>query len=63
MNALNTSNFKTLLITAALAAGTSALVMAADTPSETPQVQTTDGMAEGRQAVQNKNWTQAIASF
>ena len=41
----------------------SGLVMAADTPSVTAQDQTTDAMAAGRQAVQNKNWTQAIASF
>ena len=60
---MNTLNFKTLLTTALLAASTSGLVMAADTPSETPQVQAADEMAVGRQAVQNKNWTQAVTSF
>ena len=60
---MNALNFKTLLTTALLAVSTSGLVIAADTPSETPQVQVVDDMAAGRQAVQNKNWTQAVASF
>lgn len=38
-------------------------VISADTPSVTAQDQTTDAMAVGRKAVQNKNWAQAIASF
>ena len=60
---MNTLKLKTLLTTALLAASMSGLVLAADTPSETPQVQVTDEMAVGRQAIQNKNWTQAVTSF
>ena len=60
---MNTLNFKTLLTTALLAASTSGLVIAADTPSVTPQEQATDEMAVGRKAVQNKNWSQAVSSF
>ena len=60
---MSTLKLKTLLTTALLAVGMSGLVMAADTPSETPQVQVTDEMAVGRQAIQNKNWTQAVTSF
>ena len=56
-------NYKKILITAALAVSASGLVMSADTPSFTPQVRAVDQMAVGRQAVQNKNWEQAIASF
>ena len=61
--AMKPYNCKKLVLTALLAACASSLAIAADTPSETPQVQAVDGMAAGRQAVQNKNWTQAVASF
>ena len=37
--------------------------ISADTSSITIQDQANDEMALGRQAIQNKNWTQAIASF
>ena len=60
MQKLNCYN---ILIADVFAACLSGLVMAADTPSVTAQDQTNDVMAAGRQAVQNKNWTQAIASF
>ena len=60
MQKLNCYN---ILIAGVFAACLSGLVMAADTPSVTAQDQTNDVMAAGRQAVQNKNWTQAIASF
>lgn len=52
-----------ILTAAVFAACLSGVVMAADTPSVTAQDLTTDAMAEGRQAVQNKNWTLAISSF
>ena len=60
MQKLNCYN---ILIAGVFAACLSGLVKAADTPSVTAQDQTTDAMAAGRQALQNKNWTQAIASF
>ena len=60
MQKLNCCN---IFIAGVFMACLSGLVMAADTPSVTAQDQTTDAMAAGRQAVQNKNWTQAITSF
>ncbi len=63
MTIMNKQNCKKILLTALLAACASSLAIAADTPSETPQVQAVDEMAAGRLAVQNKNWTQAVASF
>ena len=52
-----------IFMTAALAACVSGLAVSADTPSVTSQEQVIDEMAVGRQAVQNKNWTQAVTSF
>ena len=52
-----------IFMTAALAACVSGLAVSADTPSVTSQEQVIDEMAVGRQAVQNKNWTQAVSSF
>ena len=52
-----------IFTTALLAACVSGLAVSADTASVTPQEQATDEMAVGRQAVQNRNWTQAVTSF
>ena len=60
MQKLNCYN---ILIAGVFMACLSGLVMAADTPSVTASDPTTDAMAAGRHAVQNKNWTQAITSF
>ena len=63
MNSFNYNNGKKMLTTALLAICAAAPAFSADTPSDTPQVQSVDAMAAGRQAVQNKNWTQAVANF
>ena len=63
MNISNYSNGKKILMTALLTICASGIALSADTSSTTLDVQTVDNMAAGRQAVQDKNWTQAVASF
>ena len=56
-------HFYGVLMATVLTACMSGTAMSADTSSITIQDQANDEMALGRQAIQNKNWTQAIASF
>ena len=63
MNVMHKFACDKILMAAVFTACMSGVVMAADTPSVTAQDLTTDAMTEGRQAVQNKNWTLAVVSF
>lgn len=60
---MKTSTFKQLAALPLLCFALAGTALAADTPSDTPVAQATDEMAAGRQAVKDKKWTQAIASF